>query len=194
MAIINKKTITIQKIADFILEWLEVIVFSVFIVIIVFSFLFRTVIVSGNSMNSTLYNNDKLMITHLFYNPNVGDVVVVNSTALDETIVKRVIATEGQKVLIDYNKMELIVDGEVQKDEHISEYMTDTMRFDMNFYNSANGTYEYEVPENCVFLMGDNRNNSTDSRVIGFVHVKDILGKVFIRYSSSYGGKLGIVK
>ncbi|NLZ45735.1 MAG: signal peptidase I [Clostridiales bacterium] len=194
MAENDTKTSLLQTIADSILEWLEVIVVSVFIVILVFTFLFRTVVVSGNSMNSTLYNDDRLMITHLLSSPNDEDVIVINSEVLNQTIVKRVIATEGQKVLIDYNNMELYIDGKLKTEDYIKEYMTDTNIFDKTYYDAVSDTYEYVVPNNCVFVLGDNRNNSTDSRVIGFIPNKDILGKVFVRYSSSIGADLGFVK
>lgn len=185
----SNEKISVNKIIDVILEWLEVIIMSAFAVILVFTFILRIVVVEGNSMLSTLYNDDKLLITNLFYTPDNGDIVVLNSDALNKTIVKRVIATENQTVLIDYNNRTVSVDGKVLDEyDYIKEFMTENKDdYNMEYYNEQTQIYEYTVPENCVFVLGDNRNHSTDSRSFGCVSVDSILGKVFLRISSPYG-------
>ena len=74
---------------------------AMFVVVLVFTFVFRTVNVQGQSMQDTLFENDSLVISKLLYTPKQGDIVVVNSSVLDNRIIKRIIAVEGQKVEID---------------------------------------------------------------------------------------------
>lgn len=177
-------------ILDGILEWLDFIIGSVFAVVLVFTFLIRVLSVNGNSMNSTLYNNDIVLSTYLWCEPQNNDIVVVNSDYLNEQIVKRVIATQGQTVVIDYENNLVSVDGKVLSEhDYLKEkIMYDNKeKFNQEFFDSTEKKYIYTVPENCIFVMGDNRNHSTDSRTFGFVSNEDIIGKVFFRASSPYG-------
>ena len=88
---------------DNLFDFLEIIVMAMFVVVLVFTFVFRTVNVQGQSMQDTLFENDSLVISKLLYTPKQGDIVVVNSSVLDNRIIKRIIAVEGQKVEIDNN-------------------------------------------------------------------------------------------
>ena len=94
-----------KRAVDNLLDFLEIIVMAMFVVVLVFTFVFRTVNVQGQSMQDTLFENDSLVISKLLYTPKQGDIVVVNSSVLDNRIIKRIIAVEGQKVEID-NKSE----------------------------------------------------------------------------------------
>lgn len=163
-----------------ILEWCESFVFALFIVILVFTFFFRIVQVEGESMTNTLQDKDRLIMTHLNYTPEKDDIVVINSTYLNKTIIKRVIGTEGDHVTVDYNSNTVTVNGEKLDDEHIKEVMYDTGLFDPT-YETSDGVYEYDVPEDYIFVMGDNRNGSKDSRYIGFVEEDTVLGKAVFR-------------
>lgn len=167
-------------IKDEILEWCESFVFALFIVILVFTFFFRIVQVEGESMTNTLQDKDRLIMTHLNYTPEKDDIVVINSTYLNKTIIKRVIGTEGDHVTVDYNSNTVTVNGEKLDDEHIKEVMYDTGLFDPT-YETSSGVYEYDVPEDYIFVMGDNRNGSKDSRYIGFVEEDTVLGKAVFR-------------
>jgi signal peptidase I len=143
--------------------------------------------VSGDSMLPTLKNQQLLLVSDMFYEPEGGDIIVFHQTSHDdprfnEPIVKRVIATEGQHVVIDFKNKQVSVDGTPLHEDYIQ------LIYDGNYriyaeYNMTGGIFEATVPENCVFVMGDNRNNSTDSRasVIGFVDCRRILGKVILR-------------
>ena len=168
----DKKT----RFNDFI-EWAEAIGISIMIVLLLFTFVFRQVVVDGGSMLPTLTDGDRLIISHLFYTPKQGDIVVVNCEGdgkLNKTLVKRVIATEGQEVNIDFNTGTVTVDGTVLKEDYIADLTT---RDDGGF------TYPVTVPQGCVFVMGDNRLHSTDSRnrEVGFLSVDDVLGRVIFR-------------
>ena len=92
-----------KRAVDNLFDFLEIIVMAMFVVVLVFTFVFRTVNVQGQSMQDTLFENDSLVISKLLYTPKQGDIVVVNSSVLDNRIIKRIIAVEGQKVEIDNN-------------------------------------------------------------------------------------------
>ena len=160
-----------------VMEWVETIVMAVVFVTVVFTFVARVITVDGISMEPTYYNGDRVLSTTLAGAPHQGDVVIVVN-ALDEPIIKRVIATEGQTVDFDQESGEVIVDGEVVPGsvygiEDGITYVTDLPGQVLEFPQT--------VPKGCVFVMGDNRDNSLDSRFIevGMVDTRNILGKVF---------------
>ena len=169
-------------------EWLETFAFAFAFVLIFFTFAFKIVTVDGDSMNNTLINGEKLIISNLFYTPETGDIVIVSRERYNqEPIVKRVIATEGQTVDINYETREIRVDG-VLLDEEYAYYDGDKMN---NFYHCPES---FVVGENMIFVLGDNRNHSLDSRGIGTFDVingeyvysglmnEDIIGKVLVRF------------
>ena len=168
------------NIANEILDWIESFVFAVFVIILIFIFLFRIVTVDGHSMDSTLDDKDRVIISHLNYDPKNDDIVVVNSSVLNKTLIKRVIGIAGDTVKIDYNVNTVYVNGKAISNEHIDNTMLDKGMFDPS-YKISDGVYEYKVPENSIFIMGDNRNNSTDSRTIGFISKDDVMGHVIFR-------------
>ncbi len=144
------------------------------VIMVAFLVFFRIIVVSGPSMKQTLLDGDYLLlISNLFYHdPKQGDVVVVSKRSYDDgkPIVKRVIATEGQIVDMDFENGIVYVDGLPLEEDYVN---TPT--------NLDEGTvFPQIVEEGCVFVMGDNRNNSKDSRSpeIGQVDTRQILGKV----------------
>lgn len=148
------------------------------VIILIFTLVFRIVIVSGPSMYDTLLNGDYLLLlSNTFYrNPKRGDVVVISKESYDHgtPIVKRVIATEGQTVDIDFEAGIVYVDGIALEEPYIQ---TPT--------NLKEGTqFPLTVEKGCVFLMGDNRNESKDSRSpeIGQVDTREILGKAMFLF------------
>ena len=158
-----------------IVEWVQSIVIAVVLALLIRNFVFTVVRVDGQSMEPTYQHNDRLIVWRLGYEPESGDIVVFNPPGKDESIfwIKRVIATEGQHVEIDYNLNSVFVDGEKIDEPYLGEQM---LAFP---YNTIS---EIEVPEGCVFVLGDNRNHSTDGRVIGPVNKEHIVGKAVLRF------------
>ena len=171
------------------LLYLHDLIYMLSVIMIVFLLLFRMVVVSGSSMYSTLWDGDWLLVlSNAFYhNPEKGDIIIASKESYNagEPIVKRVIATEGQKVDIDFEAGIVYVN-----DQALEEDYTYTMT------NIEEGMeFPLIVSEGCVFAMGDNRNRSRDSRYpdIGLIDKREILGKaVFLIYpgvgEAPYGG------
>jgi signal peptidase I len=162
-------------------EWAESIVFALSIVVIIFTFIIRPVGVEGPSMQNTLHSGDKVVICNINYTPKQGDIIVLSTKGVPKTpIIKRVIAVGGQTVKIDYNASKVYVDGK-EYDAPIKETMQ--QRGDV--------ALPAKVPQGCVFVMGDNRNDSLDSRYsqVGMVNTKCILGRAVFRILpfSSFG-------
>ena len=155
-----------------IFDWLQSIIFAVIACVLLFMFVARVVTVDGSSMNPTLLHGDRLIVSDLAQNYEQGDVVVfVAPEFMDEPLIKRVIATEGQLVEINFDKGTVKVDGEELFEPYIAELTTDSQDYDG----------PVEVPKGCVYVMGDNRNHSTDSRTteIGCVDTRYILGEAY---------------
>lgn len=161
-------------------EWAESIVFSLAVVVLIFTFVFRPVGVVGESMMDTLHDGDKVIICDVNYTPKQGDIVVLSTKAVETPIIKRVIAVGGQTVDIDYENNRVLVDGK-EFDAPIKEKMQ----------KMGDVELPVRVPDDCVFVMGDNRNNSFDSRYsdVGMIKTKYILGRAVFRILpfSSFG-------
>ena len=152
------------------LEWYEALISAALVLVLVFSFFFRIIQVDGESMVPTLENGDKLIVWGAGYEPQRGDVVIVDSyTSYGRPLVKRVIAKGGDTISIDYATGTVEVNGKVLEEDYIAE--PTYLGYDVEF--------PYTVPEGTVFVMGDNRNNSLDSRSqrVGLIHKDDIIGK-----------------
>ena len=155
-------------------DWLQCIVSALVTCILLFTFVASTCGVVGPSMENTLYEGERLIISNLFYTPQRGDIVIFRKDSFrDEAIVKRVIALEGQTVDIDFISGSVYVDGELLEEDYIKELT----------YRSLDFEGEVKVPKGCVFVLGDNRNHSNDSRdeLIGCVDTRYIIGKAYWR-------------
>ena len=154
-------------------EWIQCLITALIICVVLFVFFIRVIDVSGTSMNPTLQNGDKMLVSNLFYKPKAGDVVVFKKDSYDpgKALVKRVIATEGQEINMDFDKGIVYIDGEPIEEDYIAELTRNKLDF----------IGPKTVPEGCVFVMGDNRNMSTDSRKaeIGMVDSRLILGRAY---------------
>ena len=171
--------------AEEIFEWLDVLATAIITVVINFSLLFRVATISGPSMQNTLFTGDKVIISNLGYTPKCGDIVVVsrniNNSVEDtatskEPIIKRVIAVGGQTVDIDFERGVVSVDG-VELDEPYAKTLT-TKKYDVEF--------PLYVPDGYIFVLGDNRNDSMDSRDSrigegGLIDTRYVLGHAVFR-------------
>ena len=171
--------------AEEIFDWLDVFATAIITVVIVFSLICRIATVQGESMQNTLFTGDKVIISNLGYTPEQGDIVVVSRNAnnsLDavaasnEPIIKRVIAVGGQTVNIDFERGVVSVDG-VDLEEPYTKTLT-TSKYDVEF--------PIYVPEGYIFVLGDNRNDSMDSRDSrigdgGLVDTRYVLGHAVFR-------------
>ena len=166
-------------------DWVEILVHAILAVVLCFSFLFRIATIDGESMTNTLQNGEKVIITNLAYEPKAGDIVVISrnrensvytANVGNKPIIKRIIATEGQTVDIDFEKGVVYVDG-VALEEGYTRTPTN-LKYDIDF--------PVRVDEGCVFVLGDHRNNSLDSRSsqigdYGMIDTRYILGHAVCR-------------
>ena len=187
---LNKKT----QPSSSLYEWFDSILRALIIIIVLLTFVFKLCTVVGGSMLNTLHDGEKLIISNLFYKPHENDIIVFHQTGdLNEPCVKRVIATGNKWVKIDYDSSTLYVSTDHVFDEGDIVDESQYAYFDIGGYKMK-GSLETFVPDGYLFVMGDNRNNSADSRspLIGLVDEKTVLGKVIFRISPS--DKFGFVK
>ncbi len=157
-----------------VLEWFDALILAFTLALILLLFVFRTSRVSGVSMEPTLYDGEQLIARSFMYQPARGDIVVVDGyTTYGEPLVKRVIALGGDTVNIDFEAGDVFVNGELLDEPYIS---APTIR-------AADVQFPITVPEGTLFVLGDNRPRSKDSRYsdIGFIDERDILGEVVLR-------------
>ena len=161
-------------------DWIESVVLALVTCVLIFIFGVRVVGVEGTSMINTLENGDRILISNLFYEPEAGDIVVLRKLSFSkDPIVKRVIATEGQWVDIDFHAGIVYVGDRRDDLQPLEEPYVFTPT------NVPEGVkFPLEVQENCIFVMGDNRNDSKDSRnpEIGQVDCREVLGKVIFLF------------
>ena len=159
-------------------EWTQALVCSVLAVVLLFTFVVRLIGVDGHSMVPTLQDGDRLLVLNSLWDSDYeyGDIVVLRKESfLEEPIVKRVIATEGQTVDIDFASGSVYVDGELLEEDYINE----------STYVDEGTQFPLTVPEGSIFVMGDNRNHSSDSRSsdLGTVDTRYVIGRaVFLLF------------
>lgn len=175
-----------EKLPHDIFDFVEFFVIAFAVILLIFTFFIRQTVVTGGSMLPTLTNGDRLIISNFFYTPKAGDVVVIQIEdeiaekrplvlAKDSSIIKRVIATEGQTVRIQNGIV--YVDGA-------------PLEADFTYFPDVDSMAEITVSEGHIFVMGDNRIVSLDSRVLGEIDERTVIGKVLFRIApfSEFGG------
>lgn len=154
-------------------EWVQSLVGSVLVVVAIFTFVIRMMGVDGHSMLNTLQHGDRLLVVNsmLYHDYKYGDIVILRKNGVfdDDPIVKRVIAVEGQTVDIDFAEGIVYVDGEALEEDYIREPT----------YTAEGTEFPLTVQEGSIFVMGDNRNGSSDSRDyrLGTVDTRYVIGK-----------------
>ena len=187
----ENKSAETSKFFDDLMDMAESVLYAVFIVLLLFTYVLRIATVEGSSMEPTLQNEDRLIVSDIFFTPKQKDIIIIKSEkahlfadeseteiiesdGLNKRIVKRVIATEGQTVDIDFELGDVYVDGEKIYESYIADLTTrDEGAFD----------YPITIPEGYLFVMGDNRMWSKDSRhpEVGLIKNEDVSGHVILR-------------
>ena len=194
---------TKKSVARALFDTFEMFAWAMVVVFLLFTFTMRLCEVDGSSMINTLHDGESLLLYSLGYTPEQGDIVVFHLTELEgdhglgsteKTLVKRVIATGGQELFIDFTSKEIYVDGVRYEDagaifidplsgKEIAGYQGGPSG--NPDYDPVTNTLRVTVPQHMLFVMGDNRNNSNDSRnpSLGFIDERCVLGKVVARLS-----------
>lgn len=181
--VVHEKKETFSLKAE-VFDWLEILITAVILLVVLFTFVFKIVTIDGRSMMNTLKQGEKVIISNIGYEPQQGDIVVISRNMNNITygedqsapIIKRVIATEGQTVNIDFDAGIVYVDGVALEEPYVRT--PTNLQYDIRF--------PVVVPSGCVFVLGDNRNDSTDSRSSmigneGMIDERYILGKALYR-------------
>lgn len=155
-------------------EWYDSLVFALGVIVLAFMFVLRVITISGSSMEPTFYSGEHVLVQSTLYEPQRGDIVVIDGySPYGNPIIKRIIGMEGDEIDIDFSTGTVIRNGQILDEPYISA--PTTLQMDVQF--------PVTVPEGCVFVLGDNRPGSKDSRSsdIGFLDERAILGKVLWR-------------
>lgn len=157
-----------------VISWLKSVAIALVLALLIRQFLYTPVTVSGQSMEPTFENNNRIVITKI-HTIDRFDMIVFESPQTDVDFIKRVIGLPGDVVIMKDDH--LFINGEEYEEDYIQankEKIYEGQRLTENF--------EVEVPEGHYYVLGDNRQNSTDSRVIGFIDEKSVVGKVSFRF------------
>lgn len=153
-------------------DWAESLVIAILFVVLLFTFICRIVVVDGTSMESTLHNGDLMLVSSIGYEEEHGDVIVLHSEYYNCPIVKRIIAVENDRVDIDFVNAQVYLNGEKLDEPYLDSF---------DYFDYEGVDFPQTIPEDCLFVLGDNRTGSTDSRspTIGMVKKDQVIGKAY---------------
>ncbi len=166
-------------------DWVVAIAIAVVVALVVRQYVFTLVKVQGQSMEPSLHNNDRLYVNRFFYTPEKGDVVIFKPASdPNRPYIKRVIATEGDTIYIDFRTGSVYVNDELIKEDYINGPTREVGTYIASLIKDDNYSKDNPIviQPGYIFAMGDNRNNSKDSRHIGPVPVKEIMGGAIFRF------------
>lgn len=164
-----------KRVTEYIYSVFSTFIIAMLVIFIAFTFFFRLVKVDGASMNPTLNHGDRIIISNFLYNPDYGDIIALSKKgAREESMIKRIIALPGDTVMIDFESHIITVNDKVIfEDYEVTEPIS----------KPGDISFPLVVPDDSVFVLGDNRNDSVDSRTseVGFIKLSEINGKALIR-------------
>ena len=173
----------LRKVSRSLLEWVELFVLALAVALLLLTFVVRHSPVYGDSMYPTLAEGDVVLVSNLFYTPARGDIVIVQSGGYGYTkpLVKRVIAVGGDTIDINSDTWEVRVNGELIDEPYLVKKSGS-----MTTYSMEHLTFPYTIPEGALFVMGDNRTVSADSRyaTIGLIDTRYVIGRVWLRIAA----------
>lgn len=172
-------------------DMLEAVVIAIVASLFILTLLFRVGYVSGDSMLTTMHDGDRYIVSNLFYTPERGDIIVFEPdlklpSGQEKLYVKRVIGIEGDHIEIRKNAQgvyQVIINGQVQKEEYLDSHQrTEPHLKNTQFDENGDRFLDITVPKGHIFVMGDNRINSQDSRDLGCIDTRRIVGKILLRF------------
>lgn len=175
-----------SKLYKEIVEWIKAIIFAIVLVFILKTFLFSPFLVVGDSMKPNFQNGERVIVnllTYRFNEPEAGDVIVLDVPEEDRRFIKRIIGVPGDKVELKGDQ--LFINDKLVEEPYLREAIAESAARGET-YNGEGAWFDFPnarvegniVPEGYYFVLGDNRSDSTDSRIIGFRKEEDIIGRV----------------